>query len=106
MSTSKSNKSKRAKLEDTQNHETATVSGNEAPEAAGSPTRSAKRGREGVRIVSVACPAKLARQLKLLSSVTGEPISAIVISAVGRVVSKRLPDALAEIAKADANGDE
>ncbi len=35
----------------------------------------------------------------------GEPIASIVVGAVTRTISKRLPDALAEIARADAESE-
>ena len=46
-------------------------------------------------------PSKLARQLHLLASVEGVSIASIVTGAVGRAVAKRLPNALAGIARAD-----
>jgi hypothetical protein len=60
-------------------------------------------GREGKRILSVAIPDKLARQLKLLCNVEGVSASSIVIAAVQRAVNKRLGAALDSI-KPDVEG--
>jgi len=60
-------------------------------------------GREGKRILSVAIPDKLARQLKLLCNVEGVSASSIVIAAVQRAVNKRLGAAL-EAIKPDVEG--
>lgn len=59
--------------------------------------------RDGKRILSVAIPDKLARQLKLLCNVEGTTASAVVISAVQRAVNKRLGAALESI-KPDVEG--
>ena len=83
-----------------QSPEAATLGENQEAEAGGKAGRPVK-SREGVRIVSLGFPSKLARQLHLLASVEGVSIASIVTGAVGRAVAKRLPNALAEIAKAD-----
>jgi hypothetical protein len=105
MSTTKTRKTK------TPNPDTAKpdspVPAGQEPEGSGKPVKVGKieNSRPGVRIVSVGFPSKIARQLKLLSSVSGESIASIVVGAVSRVVAKRLPDVLAEIAKIEENGD-
>ncbi len=101
MSTTKASKPKRAKNSETQNPDTTTPAESQQPEVGGKPLKTATHSRAGMRIVSVAFPVKTARQLRLLSSVSGEPMASIVVSAVTRVIAKRLPDALADIAKAD-----
>lgn len=102
MSTTRPSKSKRAKSREPHSPDAATPGESQEPDAGGKPAKSGKGSREGVRIVSVAFPSKTARQLKLLSSVSGEPLASIVVAAVTRVISKRLPDALAEIAQTDS----
>jgi len=75
------------------------------PAANGTPAKPAQSGREGKRILSVAIPDKLARQLKLLCSVEGTTAAAIVIAAVQRAVDKRLGPAL-EAIKSDVGSDD
>jgi len=74
------------------------------PAANGTPAKPAHSGREGKRILSVAIPDKLARQLKLLCSVEGTTAAAIVITAVQRAVDKRLGPALESI-KSDVDSE-
>ena len=104
MSTAKTRKTK-TPSPDTQNAEAAPPAASQEPEASAKPAKSEKGSRPGVRVVSVGFPSRTARQLKLISSISGESIASIVISAVTRVIAKRLPDALAEIAKADSDPD-
>jgi hypothetical protein len=74
------------------------------PEASSKTEKTSKAaGRDGKRILSVAIPDKLARQLKLLCNVEGTTASAVVISAVQRAVNKRLGAALDAI-KPDVEG--
>lgn len=101
MSTTKTRKRKNPRNTEPQNPEVATPGANQEPEASGKAATSGKGSRENVRIVSVAFPSRTARQLRLLSSVTGEPMASIVVGAVTRVIEKKLPDALAEITKTD-----
>lgn len=83
----------------------------EAPAPTGSPQVSTASkaekpnggGREGKRILSVAIPDKLARQLKLLCNVEGTTAASIVIAAVQSAVNKRLSAALESI-KPDVEG--
>lgn len=104
MRPTKTKKTKTSKNPETQNPEAATPAENQAPEASGKPEKAGKGSREGVRIVSVAFPSKVARQLRLLASVEGVSIASIVVGSVSRTISKRLPAALEAIAKADAEG--
>ena len=103
MRSTKTTKTKTPAKPETQNREADTPTAIQPPDTSGKPARSGKGSREGVRIVSTAFPSRIARQLRLLSSITGEPMASIVVSAVSRVIAKRLPDALAEISNADAD---
>ncbi len=106
MSATKTKKSKTPASRDPQNPEAATSPESPPTEAGSKPAKPGKATtRPGVRIVSVGFPSKVARQLKLLSSISGESIASIVVGAVSRVVAKRLPEALAELAKVEESGD-
>lgn len=100
------------KPEKSENPKTPETKVAEAPATPESPlvetsSKSEKSGksssRDGKRILSVAIPDKLARQLKLLCNVEGTTASAVVISAVQRAVNKRLGAALESI-KPDVEG--
>ncbi len=69
------------------------------------PAKPATKNRDGKRVLSVAIPDRLARQLKLLCSVEGTTAAAIVIAAVQRAVDKRLASALDAI-KSDVGSDD
>jgi hypothetical protein len=56
-----------------------------------------KNTAEGTRIISVAIPERLARQVKLLCSVTGTTAQALVQSALQKAVNKQLASALESI---------
>jgi hypothetical protein len=64
----------------------------------------AQSSRDGKRILSVAIPDKLARQLKLLCNAEGTTAAAIVVTAVQRAVDKRLVSAI-ESLKSDVDSD-
>ena len=79
----------------------------QAPQTASTPAAGKpEKGDADRRIVSVGFPSKLARQLKLLSSVSGESIASIVVASVTRTIAKRLPGALEAIAKSADVDDE
>jgi hypothetical protein len=104
MSSTKTKTRKTPKKLETQSPEGAT------PAETSPEQDSAKTGksttRPGMRILSVAIPEKLARQVRLLCSVEGTSAQAIVEAALRRAVAKRLPAALADIAKTDADDGE
>ncbi len=76
----------------------------EAQEASVKPARSDKTTtRPGMKILSVAIPERLARQVRLLCSVEGASAQTIVETALRRAVAKRLPAALEAISKADVD---
>lgn len=81
----------------------AATPANPQAESTSKADKSGKSNRDGKRILSVAIPDKLARQLKLLCNVEGTTASAVVISAVQRAVNKRLGAALESI-KPDVEG--
>jgi hypothetical protein len=62
--------------------------------------KSSKKPDDKRRVISIAFPSKIVRQLKLLSSVEGTSIASIVIASVTRTLHKRLPSAI-EALKAD-----
>ena len=107
MTPIKSDNAKPAKTPDNQKPEAPAPAGPAAspqPEATSKTENTSKTaGRDGKRILSVAIPAKLARQLKLLCNVEGVSASSIVIAAVQRAVNKRLGAALESI-KPDVEG--
>ena len=107
MSTSKTKKTKAPKNTATQNPDAVSVADNQEPEAGGKPAKSGTATtRPGMKILSVAIPERLARQVRLLCSVEGTSAQAIVETALRRAVAKCLPEALAEIAKADGGADD
>jgi hypothetical protein len=72
------------------------------PAANAATTKPAQSSRDGKRILSVAIPDKLARQLKLLCNAEGTTAAAIVVAAVQRAVDKRLASAI-ESLKSDVD---
>lgn len=103
MRSTKTPKTKTPTKPETQGPDATSPAENQPPVAGGKAAKSGKSSRDGLRIVSTAFPSRIARKLRLLSSISGEPMASIVVSAVSRVIAKRLPDALAEISKADAD---
>ena len=102
MSSTKTKKRRTAKNPESQNAETATPV--ETPQDAGKPEEAKpNKAREGKRILSVAIPDRLFRQLRLLCATSGVPAQRIVESALRRAVHKQLGAALAEI-KSDVEG--
>ncbi len=103
MSKPKTKKRSTPKTPETQNPEAATPAENQEPEAS-KPAKSSKTTtRPGMRILSVAIPERLARQVRLLCSVEGTSAQAIVETALSRAVAKRLPAALEAISKTDVD---
>lgn len=100
----KPEKSENLKIPESKNAEPAVTPESTAVETSSKAEKSGKSSsRDGKRILSVAIPDKLARQLKLLCNVEGTTASAIVNSAVQRAVDKRLGAAL-EAIKSDVEG--
>ncbi len=101
MRTSKNRKSKAPKNPEPQSPETTTHV--ETPVESATTKAGKATTRPGKRILSVAIPEKLARQVRLLCNVEGTSAQQLVESALKRAVAKRLPDALAAISKTDAD---
>jgi hypothetical protein len=97
MSPTKPNKSETPKTPETKVPVAPAPAESPQTAATGKAGKPSKGGREGKRILSVAIPDKLARQLKLLCNVEGTTAAAIVIHAVQRAVDKRLGAALESI---------
>ncbi len=114
MSPTKTNKPESPKNPETSNPTSATPPATPTPEAStktndyappespaakgnGKPGKSKTPVREGTRIISVAIPERLARQVKLLCGVTGQTAQALVESALQRAVNKQLASALDSI---------
>ena len=57
-------------------------------------TKSSNDSRDGKRIVSVALPEKLAKQLRLLCATTGQTAQHVIESALKRAISKQLGAAI------------
>jgi hypothetical protein len=66
-------------------------------------TKSSNDSRDGKRIVSVALPEKLAKQLRLLCATTGQTAQSVIESALKRAINKQLGAAI-EALKADLDG--
>jgi hypothetical protein len=104
MTPPKINKPENPKISESKNAEPAAAPESPLVEASSKTEKSGRSSsRDGKRILSVAIPDKLARQLKLLCNVEGTTASAVVISAVQRAVNKRLGAAL-EAIKPDTEG--
>jgi hypothetical protein len=106
MSTTKTKKSRSTKNHEIEITDAPTPAENQQADAGGRPAKSSKTTtRPGMKILSVALPEKLARQVRLLCSVEGTSAQAIVEAALRRAVAKRLPGALAELAKTDGDAE-
>ena len=106
MSPTKTRKTKTTKNPDAPTTEATTPA--ETPQDGGKQVETKPvKGDQVRKILSVNFPARTLRQLKLpmLASVDGVSIASIVVAAVTKTVAKRLPNALAEIAKADVDGE-
>ena len=104
MSAAKTKKPKTSTNPEAQGPNAAAPADNQEPEASGKPAKSGKTTtRPGMKILSVAIPDKLARQVRLLCTVEGTSAQALVESALRRAVAKRLSTALESISKADAD---
>jgi hypothetical protein len=103
MSPTKPNKPENPRNPETKTPDAAAPAESPQATAASKPPKANKGGREGKRILSVAIPDKLARQLKLLCNVEGTTAASVVIHAVQRAVDKRLGAALDAI-KPDVEG--
>jgi hypothetical protein len=104
MTPPKPTKPENPKTPETQDAGVTATPANPQAEAASKADKSGKSSsRDGKRILSVAMPDKLARQLKLLCNVEGTTASAVVIAAVQRAINKRLGAAL-EAIKPDTEG--
>lgn len=104
MTPSKTDNAKTSKTTETPKPVTPAPAASQQAEATGKTEKPSKTaGRDGKRVLSVAIPDKLARQLKLLCNVEGVSASSIVIAAVQRAVNKRLGAAL-EAIKPDVEG--
>lgn len=106
MSAAKTKKTKTPNNPETQAPDAVSAAEHPQAEASGKPAKSGKATtRPGMRILSVAIPEKLARQVRLLCSVEGTSAQSLVEAALKRAVAKRLPNALAELAKTDGDAD-
>ena len=110
MTPNKPETSKNTKSADTKSPEPAATAaapegGNksEAPKSETNKSDKANKSREGRRVLSVSIPERLARQVRLLCSVTGTSAQELVEAALKRAVSKQLAGAL-EAIKSDVEG--
>lgn len=115
MTPTKPETPKSTKSAETKPVETATPAASPAPEANKSDTAAKaetaatnksdknNKSREGRRVLSVSIPEKLARQVRLLCSVTGTSAQELVEAALKRAVAKQLAGALESI-KSDVEG--
>ena len=106
MTPTKPETPKNPKSPETKTTDAAAPTASPAPEASNKSEASAKSGtatnksdktskaREGRRVLSVSIPEKLARQVRLLCSVTGVSAQELVESALKRAVAKQLGAAL------------
>lgn len=104
MSTTKTRKTKSPKNPDTTTPEATTPAETSTEQATAKASKATTR--PGMRILSVAIPEKLGRQVRLLCSVEGTSAQAIVEAALRRAVAKRLPAALEAISKTDSDDSE